>query len=129
LKTLFFSILFTSYVFSNISVLVSNNNKLSNITQKDLANLYLKKTNHINGVKLVPIDNTNQKLFQEFYQKIVKKTPEQLHAYWMKQIYHGTVRPPKKLSSGALKNAMKQNTHIIGYDKDPKTGKILLTIH
>jgi hypothetical protein len=128
MKSLILTILLSTFAFSNISVVTSSKSKLSNITQKDLANLFLKKTNSINGVKLIPIDNQNPQLFQEFYEKVVKKTPDQLHAYWVNQMYKGDRTPPKKLSTGAIKKAMKTNTQIISYSKNPKTGHILLTI-
>lgn len=132
LKPLLLSILLSSFAFSNISVFISHNNTLVEVSHKDLANLYLKKTNIINGIKVIPVDSQNKKLFQEFYKKVVKKSPSQLHAYWMKQIYRGDKQPPKKLSSKALKKAMKTamktNSRIIAYEKNPKTGRILLTI-
>jgi hypothetical protein len=46
----------------------------------------------------------------------------------MKQIYKGNKNPPKKLSTKALKKAMKKNSRIIAYQKNPKTGHILFTI-
>lgn len=98
------------------------------MSQRDLANLYLKKTDSINGVKVIPIDSQDNALFQEFYKKVVKKSPKQLHAYWMKQIYKGNIQPPKRLSRKALQKAMKGNDTIIAYDKNPNTGYILLTI-
>jgi hypothetical protein len=128
MKLLILTIMLTTFAFSNISVVTSSNGKLANITEKDLANLFLKKTNSINGVKLIPIDNQNPQLFQEFYKKVVKKTPDQLHAYWVKQMYRGNKIPPKRLSTLALKKAMKKNQQIISYSKDPQTGHILFTI-
>jgi len=132
MKLLILSFILTTFAFSNISIVTSSNSKLSNITPKDLANLFLKKTNTINGVKLTPIDNQNPQIFQEFYKKVVKKTPDQLHAYWAKQMYRGDKTPPKRLSTLALKKAMKKamqtNQQIISYSKDPQTGHLLLTI-
>lgn len=128
MKTLLLSILISTFAFADISIFISHNNKLSKVSHKDLANLYLKKTDTINGIKVIPIDSQNTKLFQEFYKKIVKKNPKQLHAYWMKEIYRGNKQPPKKLSAKALKKAMKTNAHIIAYEKNPTTGRILLTI-
>jgi len=128
MKLLILSFILTTFAFSNISIVTSSNSKLSNITPKDLANLFLKKTNTINGVKLTPIDNQNPQIFQEFYKKVVKKTPDQLHAYWTKQMYRGDKTPPKRLSTLALKQAMKKNQQIISYSKDPQTGHLLLTI-
>jgi len=128
MKSLLLTILLSSFAFSDITVFISQKNKLTQVSHKDLANLYLKKTNTINGIKVIPIDSQNKALFQEFYKKIVKKSPKQLHAYWMKQIYRGNILPPKRLSSKALKKAMKSKANIIAYDKDPKTGHILLTV-
>ena len=128
MKALLLTIILSSFAFSNISIFISHNNKLSEVSHKDLANLYLKKSNTINGIKVIPVDSQNKKLFQEFYQKVIKKNPKQLHAYWMKEIYRGNKQPPRKLSPKALKKAMKSKTPIISYEKNPKTGRILLTI-
>jgi len=97
-------------------------------SHKELADLYLKKSDTINGIKVIPVDSKNKKLFQEFCRKIIKKTPKQLHAYWIKEIFRGDKQPPKRLSLKELKSAMKSKTPIISYDKMPKEGQILLTI-
>jgi len=128
MKSILLSILLSSFAFSNISIFISHNNKISKVSHKDLANLYLKKSDTINGIKVIPVDSKNKKLFKEFYKKIIKKTPNQLHAYWIKEIYRGDKQPPKKLSPKELKNAMKSKTPIISYEKIPKDGRILLTI-
>lgn len=127
MKYLLLTILLSSFAFSNISV-ESKNNKFSKVSHKELINLYLKKSNTINGIEVIPVDSQNKKLFQEFYQKIIKKNPKQLHAYWIKEIYRGNKQPPKKLSPKALKQATKNKTPIVSYKKNPKTGQILLTI-
>ena len=128
MKFLLLAMILTNFVLGNISIFISHNNKLVKVSQKDLANLYLKKTDNINGIKVIPIDNKNKKIFEEFYKKVVKKTPSQLHAYWMKQIYKGSKQPPKKLSQEAIKKAIEKGSHIIAYDRNPKTGRILLTV-
>ena len=128
MRLLLLTIMFSSLAFCEISVFISHNNKLTKVSNKDLANLYLKKTTKINGITVTPIDSTNEKLFKEFYSKIVKKTPSQLHAYWIKQIYRGTTQPPRKLSKAEIKKAIKKGSHIIAYDSSPKTGRILLTV-
>jgi len=132
MKSIILSILLSSFAFSNISVYISHNDKISQVSHKDLADLYLKKRDNINGIKVIPVDSKNKKLFQEFCRKVIKKTPKQLHAYWIKEIFRGDKQPPKKLSSKELKNAIKDaiktKTPIITYDKMPKNGCILLSI-
>jgi len=128
MKPILLSILFSTFAFSNISIYISHNNKLTKVSNRDIANLYLKKTDTINGIKVTPIDSSDTKLFKEFYAKVVNKTPGQLHAYWMKKIYKTKAQPPKKLSKRAIEKAMRKNQYIIAYDTNPKTGRILLTI-
>ena len=128
MKSLLLTILFSTFALSDISVYISHNNKITKVSQKELANLYLKKTDNIKGIKVTPIDSKNQKLFKEFYSKIVKKTPSQLRAYWIKQIYRGNTQPPKKLSKSAVQKALKKGSRIITYDANPQTGRVLLTI-
>ena len=127
MKSLIFTILLSTFALSSTSVYVSHNNKLSKVSHKDLANLYLKKSNTINGIKVIPVDSPNKKLFKEFYKNIIKKTPSQLHAYWIKELYRGNKQPPKKLSAKAIKK-INNKIPIISYTKSSKTGRILLTI-
>jgi len=129
MKSLLLSILFSTFALCDISIYISHNNKITKVSQKELANLYLKKTDNIRGFKVTPIDSQNKKLFNEFYSKVIKKTPKQLRAYWMKQIYRGTTQPPRKLSRSAIQKMLKKGKHIITYDTNPATGIILLTIH
>ena len=128
MKSLILTILLSTFALSSASVYVSHNNKLSKVSHKDLANLYLKKSNTINGIKVIPVDSPNKKLFKEFYKNIIKKTPSQLHAYWIKELYRGNKQPPKKLSAKAIKKIINNKTPIISYTKNSKTGRILLTI-
>jgi len=128
MKSILLSILLSSFAFSNISVFISHNNIISKVSHKELADLYLKKSDTINGIKVIPVDSKNKKLFQEFCRKIIKKTPKQLHAYWIKEIFRGDKQPPKRLSKKELKSAMKSKTPIISYESSPKNGQILLTI-
>jgi len=128
MKSLLLSILLSSFAFSNVSVYISHNNKISKVSHRDLVNLYLKKSDTINGIKVIPVDSKNKKLFQEFYRTVLKKSPKQLHAYWIKEMYRGDKQPPKKLSPKELKKAMISKTPIISYEKLSKDGRILLTI-
>jgi len=128
MKTLIFTLLLSAFTYANSSIEVNIHNKITKVSQEDLVRLYLKKSNTINGIKVIPLDTKNRKLFQEFYQKIIQKTPKQLHAYWMKEIYRGDKQPPKKLSQKELKKITKQKVAVMTYEKNPKTGQILITI-
>jgi hypothetical protein len=128
MKTIFLSLLITSSTFANISIITQNDTKLTNITQKELANLFLKKTNHIRGIKFTPVDSSNKELYEKFYQKVVKKTPSQIREYWINQIYKGNQQPPKRLSNKQIQKEIQKNPMIITYTSNPSNGKLILTI-
>jgi len=118
--------LFSLFAFANISIVTSNKNPIKNVTIEQLASVYLKKTDNIDGIKVIPIDNKDS--YNEFCKKVIKKTPKQLHAYWMKEIYRGNKQPPPKLSDKQIKEKMEQNPKVISYTSNKSTGKILFTI-
>jgi hypothetical protein len=111
-----------------MSIITQNNNKLSNITKKELSDLFLKKTNHIRGIKITPIDSSNKELYEKFYKKVIKKTPSQIREYWINQIYRGNQQPPKRLTSKQIQKEIQKNSMIITYTANPLNGKLILTI-
>lgn len=116
------SILFST-LFSDIKIMISEKNKLVSVTKDELARVYLRKTDKIKGVTVIPIDNKDS--YKEFYSKVLKKTPKQLRAYWIKT---GKKRPPRKLSIAEIKEEMKKDPKVISYSKNNLTGKILLHV-
>lgn len=128
MKTILILATVTSITFANISVITPKNNKLTNITEKELTNLFLKKTNHIRGIKITPIDSSNRELYEQFYKKVIKKTPSQIREYWINQVYRGNKQPPKRLSSNQIKKEIEKNSMIITYATNTLNGKLILTI-
>ena len=66
-------------------IVTKKNNQIQTISKSQLKSLYLKKTTSLNGIKIYIINN--KKFYEEFTKKILNKTPNQIHAYWMKQIF------------------------------------------
>jgi hypothetical protein len=112
--------------FSDIKIMTSTKSHITNVSLEDLAKIYLKKKDTINGIKVIPIDNKDS--YNEFCKKVIKKTPKQLRAYWMKEIYRGDKQPPQKLSSSQIKQKMQKNSKIISYSTNKLTGKVIFTI-
>jgi hypothetical protein len=128
MKTIFLSLLIVSSAFANISIITPNGNELKNITQKELTNLFLKKTNTIRGIKITPIDSSNKELYEKFYKKVLKKTPAQIREYWINQIYRGDKQPPKRLNKKEIQQEIQKNSRIITYTSNPLNGNLILTI-
>jgi len=119
---------FSSLAFSQIYI-ISNNNQLKSITitKKELADLYLQKTDTIQGIRVVPLDNKSN--FQEFYNKIIKKSPKELRAYWAREMYKSDRVPPKKLSIQQIKTMIKSNKNYISYSSATVSGANIISIH
>lgn len=115
------------YLLADINVVVSKDNKLKEVSVKQLSKLYLKKSDNINGKSVEPIDTKEN--YDSFYEKVIKKRPEQIHAYWMKQIFTGKKRPPKKISQKELEDKIVYDSSIIGYTSTKveqiKKGKVV----
>ncbi len=125
-KLLLLTLLWTIGVEANIKVLISNEHRVTSVTQKELSDLYLGKKNTIQGVKVVPIDNKEN--FKEFYQKVLKKNPKQLRAYWMREMYKGDRLPPKQMTVSQIKKEMKSNKKIVTYAISKLNGKVIMTV-
>jgi len=116
-----------SLAFSQIHI-ISDNNQLKSmtITKKELADLYLKKTNTIRGIRIIPLDNKSN--FQEFYTQIVKKSPKELRSYWTREMYKSDRLPPKKLSIQQIKTLIQSNKNYISYSSSTVSGLATITI-
>jgi len=126
MKKILLLMILTMMAFSDIKIMTSTKSPITNVSLEDLAKIYLKKKDTINGIKVIPIDNKDS--YNEFCKKVIKKTPKQLRAYWMKEIYRGDKQPPQKLSSSQIKQKMQKNSKIISYSANKLTGKVIFTI-
>lgn len=126
MKKLLLLTLLTAMVFADIKIMTSNKSPIKSVSLEDLAKIYLKKKDTINGIKVIPIDNKDS--YNEFCKRVLKKTPKQLRAYWIKEIYRGDKQPPQKLSSSQIKQKMQKNPKIISYASNKLTGKVIFTI-
>jgi len=123
MKIIFVCILLNILINAEILVVTSKDNKLHSISDKKLSNIYLKKANKIDDEKIFPIDNIDD--YDKFYKKVVKKTPQQIHAYWMKEIFTGKKRPPKRVSRQEVSKELKSTKKSISYSTKQLDAKVI----
>lgn len=126
MKLILLTLTFFSLLHADIAVIVSKKSKLISVSTKEIVDVYLKKTDKIQGFTVIPIDN--KALYGEFCKTIINKTPKQLRAYWAKEIYKGDKLPPKRLTSKEIQAAIKKDIKIISYASHKLTGKLVLNI-
>ena len=123
IKIILFISLISNLLNASINIIISNNSKLINVTKNELINVYLKKTDEIQGQKVVVINNKDN--YDEFNKKVLNKTPSQMHAYWMKQVFLGRKIPPKKIINKDIQFEINQNYNSITYTSDEIDAKVI----
>jgi len=103
----------SSLIFANINMRITPNSKISSLTKKEISDVYLGKRATIKGVKIIPLDD--DKYYTEFYQTIVKKSPKQLRAYWIREMGKSKRKPPKKFTPSEIESMIQKNYVFISY--------------
>lgn len=106
----------------------------SKIDKETIAAVFLGKAKTLpNGTAVVPLDQEEgEKVRDEFYIKVTKKSPAKLKAYWSRLIFTGKGYPSKVVSGDSqVLSRVSSDPHTIGYvsgDTDTSGVKVLLTI-
>ncbi len=104
---------------ADVVVVVSSKSPVKSLTTEQVTKIFLAKVSTFPDGKTaaLPIDQPEGSAVRdEFYAKVVHKSPSQLTAYWAKVIFTGDGRPPKLLSDNlAVRKAIAGNPSAIGY--------------
>ena len=90
----------------------------NSLTSSQVSDIFLgKKTSLPGGTKVTVIEHQDgEAVKNEFYQKVVGKNPNQLKAYWAKQIFTAEGFPPKAYAGDkAVKDQVSSTPGAIGY--------------
>lgn len=103
---------------ADVVIVVSARSAITHLTTEQVARIFLGKTDAFpNGGKAVPVDQAEGNAIRdEFYAKVLNKSPSQVSAYWTRIIFTGDGQPPKLLENNvAIKKAVADNPDAIGY--------------
>ena len=107
---------------AELYVVVSNNNQIDALTQKEIVNIFMGKVSFFpNGSMAKPVDQAESSDAREtFYQEMTNKTLAQIGAYWAKLLFTGRHFPPDVIDSEeAILDALKADPSAIAYISDP----------
>jgi len=88
------------------------------INQEDVSRIFLAKTKTFpNDKPAIPVNqNEGSAVRAAFEDKVLKKTPSQVNAYWTQLIFTGKGTPPKDVGASAdVKSLVASNPNIVGY--------------
>lgn len=103
---------------ADVLVVVSAKSPVAELSNQQVANIFLGKTSRLpSGERVEPVDQKEgAPLRDEFYLKLVDKSPSQIKAHWSKLVFTGRGQPPKEvLGSRAVKRTIATNPAAIGY--------------
>jgi len=103
---------------AEVVVIVSAKSHITRLTADQAAKIFLGKASTFpDDGNAMPVDQAEGSAVRdEFYSKVVRKSPSQLSAYWAKVIFTGDGHPPEILESNtAVKKAVAKNPNAIGY--------------
>jgi ABC-type phosphate transport system substrate-binding protein len=109
---------FASSAYADVVVIVSSRSHIKSLTAEQTTKIFLGKIGTFpNGQTALPIDQPEGSAIRdEFYTKVVHKSPAQLTAYWAKIIFTGDGHPPKRLAgNAAVRKAIAGDPNAIGY--------------
>ena len=118
LPVLLFLVLAVTARAGEIVVIVSAGNQAGILRQDQVADIFLGQIGHFpDGRDVVALDQSiGSAIRDEFYVKVVSKTPPLLKAYWTKMIFTGRGQPPRELSDSiAVRKLVAANPNLIGY--------------
>lgn len=134
-KMVLFLIFFSANAFSEgIVVIVNNQNSSDSLSIDIIGDIYLSRAKRFpDGEPAKPLDlPKNLSITNDFYTKVVKKTPAELRAHWSRLVFTGKGRPPQKLSNPLeVKSVVSENNNMIGYvnvETADETVKIVLNL-
>lgn len=103
---------------AEVAVIVSASNSNANMSDKDIAKLFLGKSKSFpDGSQAIPVDqNAGSAARSSFQDKVLGKSDSQLKSYWSRLIFTGKGTPPKESGDdAAIKSLVASNPNTIGY--------------
>ncbi len=103
---------------ADVVAVVSAKSLITTLSMSQVADIFSGRVIRLpNGVNAFPVDQAEGSAVRdEFYSKVVGKTPAQIKAYWSKIIFTGRGQPPPIVSNSAeLKKRISENPAAIGY--------------
>jgi ABC-type phosphate transport system substrate-binding protein len=98
-------------------IIVNKSNPLFSLTQKEVSDLFLKKTKWKDGSAATPVDLvSNSKIREQFTQEIHGKSISAIRSFWQQAAFSGTASaPPEKSADSEIVDFVQKNNGAIGY--------------
>lgn len=109
--------LFSLHSWADIYVIAHKQSPINAVSLAELKELYLGNRQHIQNVRVLPLDQDNQEIIrQNFYDQVINIDQSQLISHWSKLIFTGKGQSPKSLlADDSILQFVSANPSTIGY--------------
>ena len=119
---------------AEMAVVVHKDSSVEKLDQRQVANIFLSKTNRMaDGSRVVPLELSNAEYKEVFYKEIAGKTLSQINSYWTTLIFTGKGKPPKGIEEiQGLIDELADNLKAISYlpiEQTTEAMKVVYTFH
>lgn len=113
ISLLFSAVLFAHSAYAELVVIGSYQLPLNKLSKQQVENLYLATSN----LHITPLDqNSDSKLYTQFYQKLMGWGARQIGDYWSQKIFSGEASPPVQVKTQAQAiSAVLHSNHTVTY--------------
>ena len=120
MKTLIFLLVLTLScpTFSKIYVVTNADAPITNLSKKELRDLYLGRTKSFpNGEYAKVIDRQgNEELRTKFFKTVCNMSPRKVDAFWAKLVFSGRMHPLEKMEADAeVLNSLKDDKYALAF--------------
>lgn len=91
-------ILSISLLYSEMLIVANDSCKIESLSRIELKNLYLGLTKQADEERVTVFDRNEIDIYQEFVTKELKKSIVSLETYWVRMLFSGRAKPPKRFT-------------------------------
>jgi hypothetical protein len=117
LITLLLLLIAPAVALADLVVVTSQQSNVTSLTENEVRQLFSGQLRSINGQRIQPLDlPAHDRNREDFYRKLMGRTPDQMRAYWTRLIFTGQGQPPREVSgTGELITLISGGGEFIGY--------------
>lgn len=101
---------------ADLVVVTGSNSTITSLTETEVRQLFSGQLKTVAGQRVQALDLPNSGQHrEEFYRKLMGRTPEQMRAYWTRLIFTGQGKPPREVSNTQELTTLVGSGEYIGY--------------
>lgn len=128
MKILISFLILSIYLQADIIIVGNLKCKTTTLSKIELKNLYLGINKMSNEEKINIFDREEKKIYEEFVTQELKKSIVLLETYWVRMLFSGKAKPPKKISALTLKELNSLDECAIVYIEEKELTKMFKRI-